>query len=257
LGCLTREVDIPGDLAREMIAYLTDRLSLSVADVVTANVHAGMQVDNLLDRYYTDDGDGNGWLVLSAASEQMTLFYGSRSTSRSRAWNVFSPLFNDRKTMRAKLLSLTDDLRQLDQMSYAEATQFLANRQQFGRGGGVVDGPLMQLAQGVDEYTFMQLFDQVAKRRALVIMLALSGHKHTHSTYPHALDTLSPEFLPEVPLDAPSAGPFQYQILPDGDYDLRPGAIAGGAGAFPYHQWQPDGAYRPNSYVPQRSSEAD
>ncbi len=257
LGCLTREVDLSPDLAREMIGYLTDKLSLSVADVVIARTSADMQVDRLLDRYYTDDGRGNGWLVLSAASEQMTLMYGSPATARSRAWNIFSPLFSDRRTVRAKLLGLTDDLGQLDGMNYQAAKRFLADRPQSGAGGSVLDGPLFELTQGVDEYTFQQLFEQVARRRALVVMLALSAHKHARGAYPDALDSLRPDFLSEVPLDALTRRPFRYEQLPEGDYDLGPGTIKEETTGLFHNWWTPPQAYRHDSYVPQRTPEAN
>ena len=257
LGCLTREVDLQPDLTREMIAYFTDKLSLSVADEVIARTSADMQVDRLLDRYYTDDGQGNGWLVLSAASEQMTLFYGTPATARSRAWNIFSPLFSNRNAVRSKLLGLTADLRQLDQMSYAEARRFLANRPQSGRGGSVVDGPLVELTQGVDEYTFSQLFERVIRRRALVVMLALSAYKHAHGAYPETLDALAPSFLQDVPLDALTNRPFQYEKLPEGNYDLGPGTIEQEAAGVLRNWWRSDEAYPTNSYVPRRSTEAD
>ena len=257
LGCLAREVDVSPDLAREMIAYLTDKLSLSVADVVSASICAGVQVDRLLDRYYTDDGSGNGWLVLSAASEQMTLFYGTPATERGRAWNVFSALFSDRETVRAKLLGLSDDLEQLDEMNYAEAGRFLANHQQSGRWGSVVDGPLFELTQGVDEYTFDLQSQRVMRRRALVIMLALSAHQQVHGAYPATLDELAPGLLATVPRDARTNRPFQYTVLPDGDYDLSPDTSGEGAEPAIHSWWAPTDAYRAGSYVPQRRSEAD
>jgi hypothetical protein len=254
LGCLTREVDLHPALAAEMIAYLTDQLSLSVADVVTAKVRAGVEIDRLLDRYYTDDGHGNGWLVLSAACEQMTLFYGVPPTERSRAWNVFSPLFSNRRAVRAKLLGLNDDLRKLDQFDYEAAKQFLASRPQSGRGGNVLDGPLFELTQGVNEYTFDQLFEQVMRRRALVVMLALSAYKHTHGEYPGTLDVLVPDVLSEVPHDALTSRAFQYEKLPENDYDLGPVATEQGTANVPHNWWISPQDYRPGSYVPQRGA---
>lgn len=253
LGCLVREANLSPDLAGEMITFLTDELSLSVANTLRARVSADTDVDRLLDRYYTDDGHGNGWLVLSAASEQLTLFYASPATDRSRVWNIFSPLFSDRRTVRAKLLGLTDDFRQLDQMTYEEAQHLFANRSQSGRGGSVLDGPLLELTQGVDEYTFQQSFEQVARRRALVVMLALSAHKHARGVYPETLDALTPDCLTEVPLDALTGRPFRYERLAEGDYDLGPGVTEEETTALFDNWWTPPEAYRPNSHVPQRT----
>ena len=142
-------------------------------------------------------------------------------------------------------------------MSYEEAQRFLANRPRSGRGGSVLDGPLFELTQGIDEYSFDQFFEQVTRRRALVVMLALSAYQHAHGEYPDTLDTLVPDLLSEVPFNALTNQPFRYERLPEGDYDLGSTAIDGDA-ASAFHGWgTPPQAYRHNSYVPQRTPEAN
>lgn len=253
LGCLAQEADVPPALARETIAFLKDGLSLSVADEVIRAVQADQQIDRLLDRYYTDDGHGDGWLVLSAASDLFTLGLGPRPTERTRLWNVFSPLFSGRKTVRAKLTSQTDDFRQLDGRDFDAARRFLASRSRSQHGGSVLDGPVFELTQGIEEYKFNAVFRRVTLRRALVVMLALSAYKHDHAEYPDTLDALAPAYLADVPLDAFTQRPFRYQKTSEATYELGP------ARQLPdeLHQywWMSELGYGADSYLPQRSPE--
>jgi len=224
LGCLAQEVELPPEPAREMIAFLRDELSLSVADAVIHAVDADQEIDHLLDHYYTDDGHGDGWLVLSAASDRIAVTFGywSPPGARSRLWNMFSPLFNGRSGVRHKLVSLNEDLRQLDGLDFEAAKGLLASRAQSPRGGSVLDGPLIGMTQGIDEYRFNATFQRVVRRRALVVMLGLSAYKHEHAEYPDTLDALTPAYLAEVPLDVFTQQPFRYQKVSASEYGLGP-----------------------------------
>jgi hypothetical protein len=208
-------------------------------------------VDRLLHRYYTDDGEGDGWLVLSAASEQFDFGFGPPPAHRSRLWNVFSPLFNGRKTVREKLLRLADDLKQLDALDYEAARRLMSSRTQSARAASVLDGPLIHKTQGIDEYSFDVVFGRVAQQRALVVMLGLSAYKHDLQKYPDTLDSLTPEYLAEVPLDAFTQEPFVYERVSDADYRLGP--IVPLTTWMYYERWMSEYGYRPDSYVPQRS----
>jgi hypothetical protein len=226
-------------------------LSLSVADEVIHSVQADQQIDRLLDRYYTDDGHGDGWLVLSAASDLFTLGFGPSPTERTRLWNVFSPLFSGRQTVRAKLMIQTEDFRQLDGLDFDAARRSLASRSRSQHGGSVLDGPVFQLTQGIEEYEFNAVFRRVTLRRALVVMLALSAYKHDHAEYPDTLDALAPEYLADVPLDALAQQPLRYQKTSEATYELGP------AHEFPdelyQNWWMSELGYEANSYLPQRS----
>lgn len=223
LACLVQERDIPPLLAREMIKFLETELSLSVGQAVAFHSGLHQDIQQVLDRYYTDDGDGNGWLVLSAAHDVQFMFGMGASMPRSGFWNLFSPLFNDRRTMAARFARQLQGLARLDSVSYHGGVGIAGRQRQPGRGISVLDGPLLKATSGLDPESFQVAFAQVMRRRAIVVMLALSAHKHEHGEYPATLDALVPDYLDEVPLDAFTHRPFRYRWDSPVSYDLGPG----------------------------------
>ena len=253
-GCLIQEVDLPPPLAREMVTFLKDELPFSVTDAMIRAARVEQQIDLLLDRYYTDDGHGDGWLVLSATTDRSPWAYGPRPTSRGRFWNVFSPLFSSRKDIRAKLTRVREDFRQLGTMDYDETQRFLTTQQQSPRASSVLDGPLMQLTQGIDIYSFDGVFSCVMRRHALVVMLALSAYRHEHDTYPDTLDALSPAYLTEIPLDIVTRQPFSYERVSDVEYKLGPGGNESLPDDLYQQSWMSRLGYQSDSYLPRRIS---
>jgi hypothetical protein len=222
LACLVQERDLPLPLAREMISFLETELSLSVGQTVA--FHSGLHEDiqQLLDRYYTDDGDGNGWLVLSAVHDVQFMFGMGSSTPRSGLWNLFSPLFNDRRTMAAKFVRQFQVLERLDSVDYRGGRRIAVLQRQPEHGISVLDGPLLEATSGIDPESFQVAFAQVMRRRASVVMLALSAYKHERGEYPATLEALVPNYLEKVPLDAFTHEPFRYARDSPSSYDLAP-----------------------------------
>jgi len=252
LACLVQERDIPPPLAREMIKFLETELSLSVGQTVAFHSGLHRDIQQLLDRYYTDDGDGNGWLVLNAAHEVQFMFGMGSSTPRSGFWNLFSPLFNDRRAMAAKFVRQFQALGRLDSVDYRAGRTIAVLQGQPGRGISVLDGPLMQVTSGIDPESFQVGFVQVMRRRAIVVMLALSAYKHEHGEYPATLEGLVPDYLGEVPLDAFTHGPFGYTRDSPSSYDLGP---ARSLDEELYQGWPLEGLGFPaDSYLPRRGA---
>jgi len=122
--------------------------------------------------------------------------------------------------MRAKLSGLSEALAGLDELDFEQARERLSRWNSI-RDPSVLDGPLMSLAQGVDDWGLAQVFQQVAQARALIVALALSAFKHDHDTYPEKLDTLTPTYLDAVPLDAYCHEPMRYERAAGGlSFDL-------------------------------------
>lgn len=220
LGCMLQEKDIPPDEAARMIAFLRDELSLSVTSTAEHILHGHGDVERILDKYYTRDESGDGWLVLSAAAEIAPSLTG-RVEFRSGFWNIFSPLFHGRAMMRQRLTHLSEELRCLDELSCQEAIAQLTRRGAARPRPSVLDGPLTGMTAGVHEGSLRWAFYQVTQVRAAVVMLALSAFKHEHGHYPATLNELVPAFLDEIPLDAFAHEPFVYERLGDSRYDLR------------------------------------
>ncbi|HUU94881.1 MAG TPA: hypothetical protein VM487_04010 [Phycisphaerae bacterium] len=250
LACLVQERDIPPLLAREMVEFLKTKLSLSVGQTVAFHSGLHQDIQQLLDRYYTDDGEGNGWLVLSAAHDVQFMFGMGPSAPRSEFWNLFSPLFNDRRTMAAKFVRQVEALERLDSVDYRGGRAIVTGQRQPGRAVSLLDGPLMKVTSGIDPEFYQVGFAQVMRRRAIVVMLALSAYKHEHGEYPATLEALVPSYLDEVPLDAFTHEPFRYTRDSPSSYDLGP--------ARPlddelYQTWPlRDFDFPADSYLPQR-----
>ena len=250
LACLVQERDLPLPLAREMISFLETELSLSVGEAVAFHSGLHRDIQQLLDRYYTDDGDGNGWLVLSAAHDVQFMFGMGPSAPRSEFWNLFSPLFNDRRAMAAKFVRQFEAPGRLDSVDYRAGRTIAVLQGQSGRRISVLDGPLLEATSGIDADSFQLGFVQVMRRRAIVVMLALSAYKHGQGEYPATLDALVPDYLDEVPLDAFTHEPFRYTRNSPSSYDLGP---ARSLDEELYQTWPLKGLDFPaDSYLPQR-----
>ena len=252
LACLVQERDIPPLPAREMVEFLKTELSLSVGQTVAFHSGLHRDIQQLLDRYYTDDGDGNGWLVLSAAHDVQFMFGMGTSTPRSGFWNLFSPLFNDRRTMAAKFARQFEALGRLDYVDYDGGRAIVTGQRQPGRAVSVLDGPLMKVTSGLDPEPFQVAFAQVMRRRATVVMVALSAYKHERGEYPETLELLVPTYLDGVPLDAFTHGPFRYRRNSPSSYDLGPARPLDDE----LYQAQPlrDFDFPADSYLPQRGA---
>ena len=224
IGCETRERPWPPKAACAMIALLSEELTLRVSTAMLNVIQFDQELEAVLDRYYTDDGAGNGWLVLSAANNIAAQMYITPASERSRGWNICSPLFYGRAKIRNLLEEIPQRYRVLDEMSWDAARQYCLADGLTPRGRPtVLMGPVADMAKGIPSYRFEQEFLRVAQRRALVVMLALAAHKHDHGHYPESLDLLAPAYVDAVPMDAHANAPFAYTVLPDGAYQLRPG----------------------------------
>lgn len=221
LLCMTREVDLPRDLAGEMIAFLRDERLLWVSRSVSRKVGLAGRVQAFVDRYYTDDGTGRGWLVLSAASDQIPRSLAMRTGPRGRFWNLFSPLFNDRETVTRRLAALQRNIERLDELDYFSGRQLVVTGG-YRRSGSVLNGPLAGVSGGINSVDYDTLFGDIAHNRAAVVMLALSAYKNEHGRYPHTLEALQPDYIDEIPLEAFTHERFVYEAENDGSYVLRP-----------------------------------
>jgi hypothetical protein len=59
-----------------------------------------------------------------------------------------------------------------------------------------------------------------ARRRILIVALALEQYRDKHGAYPETLAILAPEFLKTVPVDFMDGRPLRYQLNGDGHYRL-------------------------------------
>jgi hypothetical protein len=218
---LAQEHDLPPRVAADTITLLTDELPFRFSDAVARLSLGSGGVDAFLDRHYTDDGTGNGWLVLSSMDQHPFMVGSAMTTPRSGAWNLLSPIFNDRRTVAGKLTGLEKTLTRLDEQDYGTA---LASLRVWGLQHvkvNVLDGPVGSMLNTIDLSGLEPVMLDVMWRRAVVVMLALSAYKHDQGTYPETLAELVPRYLSAVPTDLLANKPFVYERHDASGYTLR------------------------------------
>jgi hypothetical protein len=218
---VTQEVDLPPASARNLIHLLSGELSLSLNETAAAMTLGSAETQAFLDRHYTDDGRGNGWLVVSTMEIRWPFLFAGTSVPRSKFWNLFSPAFNDRRTVAAKLTALSDRLREFDRLDYPGALAVLRQQRPPQERLSILDGPLVGAARDLDADSLRPVFAVLTWRRPAVVMVALSAYKHDHGVYPADLGGLVPEYLDQVPNDLVTNAPFVYTRTDASSYELR------------------------------------
>lgn len=171
--------------------------------------------ERILDLAYTNDGQGNGWLVLSRLNDAHGLMWAT--PERSGAWNLLSPLFNSRQTVAKKLKAYRNACELIERLPYAKAQTAAESADSNASFFSILDGPLAML--GTDrfvEYGYGTVVRRTAMQRACITAAALSAYRREHGLYPATLDALVGDYLQTVPLDPYSDEPFRYQQLQEG-----------------------------------------
>ncbi|MBN2445228.1 MAG: hypothetical protein JXO22_00755 [Phycisphaerae bacterium] len=226
LRCVTRERPLPPGLAHELIVLVSDELGTSLSEAVAQYCGFHIGIDRLLDPYYTDDGRGNGWLVLSHSADVLTSQISApkvQTIPQSAFWNLFSPVFDDRATVRDKLLHMRSEIGQFDTLEFPVAERLTESLfTEYAEATPVVlDGPLWLTGMRLHKFLFASIYQTVAQRRAAVVMLALSAYRHDHDDYPESLGELVPQYLDKVPLELCARKSFSYRRMGATDYELR------------------------------------
>jgi hypothetical protein len=227
---LSQERDLPPGPTAETISLLMEDLPFRFSDALARVGWSTAGVQAFLDQHYTDDGAGNGWLVLSrqwfeqpgAPLRAWTPTSTPTPTPpRNRAWNLLSPAFNDRKAVRTKLSRLERFVSRVDSLNaiaaLAEIEAIFQQRPRFN----MLDGPVDDLFEQLRYAQVGSLLLDVVWRRAAVVMLALSAYKYDRGEYPDSLAELVPIYLPAVPLDLLVNEPFVYERRGPAGYVLR------------------------------------
>lgn len=243
LNCRAHETPIPLPLAQTLITTLRDELGLHLADQFgPKGVGAtDASINELLDQFYTDNGHGDGWIVLSAAPTIMLAF--NRPAPPAAAWNVLAPLYRSRAEMRTRLAGM----RQVFAAFENEPARQIKEKVTRVLRPEPRDGPLVEVVAKTTVSDFGRAMETLIRRRAAVVLVALSAYRAAHGSNPEHLDDLVPEYLPELPLDAYTARSFIYQRKGD-EFELRP-ALALTPDFIPYTWALVQFGYRADSYV--------
>jgi len=189
------------------------------------------KLDHLLDGAYTDDGAGNGWLVLSRFDGLTQPIWSSEP--RSGAWNVLSVLYNDRKTIAAKIRRYRQACEQAGVFQYQKAKPAVEQIESSARCFTILDGPFAQAKFGTQTAYLHRLVTLESERRiGTCTSIALSAFRHDRGTYPSLLDELLGRYLDRLPNDPFDDGPIRYRPLNDGNdyllYSIGPDGIDDG-----------------------------
>lgn len=162
-----------------------------------------------LDLSYTIDADGDGWLVLSRLSN---MYMNPQLVLEPRfgLWNAASPLFNNRRTVAAKIKRIGESLAAVDQMSFAQAWDKLGQMQEHYL-FSLMDGPLTNAsATQFARSRWRGLVGRTASYRATLVAIALSTYRGEHDEYPSSLEALVGPYLDAVPVDPFDGHPLRY-----------------------------------------------
>ncbi len=240
---MTLERDISPALAADMdatlraISPLADRWRSAVRGEAAA-WQAGV------DACFTRDADGNGWLdVTVQAPYLLAVNRWSAPTAPpcSRAWNLASVFYNDRRTVEAKLRRFVALLERVGTQPYADALSAFHGIEGHAAPFNVFDGRSFSAMTRISSRrAFQTVANGEASRRATRLIVALQRFKAEHGDYPDALAELVPghiDTLPPDPFGAPSftyrrEGPDGYQLYSFGvngkDDGGRPGTQRAG-----------------------------
>lgn len=172
--------------------------------------------ERILDFVYTDDGAGDGWLVLNRMDDILL-----RSTwpteSRSGAWNMFSALFNGRRTVTGKLKSYREACESVSGLPFSKARLAAERADLIGCNFSILDGPIAMLtANQIVAYGQLLVVRRTAIYRAALTSAALSAYRHDHGLYPATLDSIVGAYLQCPPMDPYGEQPLRYRPLEGG-----------------------------------------
>lgn len=178
-------------------------------------------VEDVLQRFYTDDGRGDGYMIGTA---ETTKIYDDFGVVRPRAaflldaiGPVRSVLLPSRKSINARIdafmaAAAVDD--QLPPWRHDERTSD-ARWVELMRSGIYTVVPIAESLSGngyqgptTSAFAKRDVFE--ARRDGALVVLALEAARRRTGAYPATLDDLVPVFLPRVPLDPFDGQPLRY-----------------------------------------------
>jgi hypothetical protein len=166
-------------------------------------------IERKLDLCWTDDGQGNGWLVLSHLDDMWAPNWAPRP--RCGAWNLLSPLYNDRRTVAGKIARLGAIYERVGELAYAEALSTL-EAAQARPAFNLADGPLALAAVLQQSRAYELVVRNAAWRRGTILAVGLSAYRHAHGGYPASLaPLLDGGYVASLPLDPYVDEPLRYR----------------------------------------------
>ncbi|UCG17587.1 MAG: hypothetical protein JSV19_06055 [Phycisphaerales bacterium] len=208
LQCLARECELTRTQAARMSNIVCGTTLDRATMWRTATAIQLAELERIIDAGWTDDGYGNGWLVLSHLNSTWQPDW--TSSPRVGAWNMLSPFFNDRRTVRGKVALLREVYESAADLPYREAMSVL-EAVESPRMFNLTDGPLSLSLMFPISNMCRRSVSTSASRRATIVALALSAYRHDHGEYPVSLEELLNGYLDVIPMDPYADDVLRYR----------------------------------------------
>ena len=186
-----------------------------------------------MQRIYTDDGSGDGRLVLEVNKDQnlfqlLAMVNDMRGTSSDRLLNnsglamLTLPAANlvvaSRKVMTVTYDRVTNEaLARLAEPYWQQRDKPSLDEFQSGEGGplGNFKYLFVKMLTPAHEKLLRRKTASEAELDGTLIGIALEAYHRKHNKWPAALAELSPQYLPQLPSDVITGGPLVYKIVDD------------------------------------------
>lgn len=216
---LAREAAAAGILSQADLRHLAHALAVAPAPSLELDFSAETaQIDDFLQRFFTDDGSGDGHTVYSTMPV-LHRQWGTPDPAAKLLVRAALPALSAQHVSRAQLRHLSHEA-----IAAAERDQRLplwrrgertcdVSRAKLDQAMGDIFPPLLSLM--VDSATGKILISRdiaAMHREAALTVLALEAHRQAHGQYPATLAMLAPSFLPRVPIDAADGRPLRYRL---------------------------------------------
>lgn len=202
------------DLAHELAAFAGGRFELSTQS-------ESLHVQDLLQRFYTDDGKGDGYFVGGSCTPELYAEWGVPMPKAMALMRLMRPVQSVALPSRAEVIDLmkrfeaaaaADDA--LPPWRHAERTSDDAYVKMM-KAGIYTAVPFLRSLQGsLDRAPMQSSFatrDRVETLRAAAMtVLAIESSRRATGKWPTSLKELTPSYLPRVPLDPFTGAPLRY-----------------------------------------------
>lgn len=203
------------DLAHTVSAFAGGRIAIDAAPEL-------LGIEDILQRYFSDDGQGDGRFVGGPHMEKMYEEWGIARPAGLPLLRAVQPVQSALMPSRAKIM---DRARRLVAAAHAddalppwrhdERTSDGAYRTLMESGLYDVVPFLRSMQSGVDDGPFLSacvardIFE--ARRETVLTILAMEAFRRARGAWPTRLEEMVPAFLPRVPRDPFDGAPLRYK----------------------------------------------
>lgn len=203
------------DLTHDISAFASGRFTLDMTSET-------MMVEDILQRFYSDDGNGDGYYIGGSRMEELYAEWGIQKPKAMALLTAIQPVQSavmpSRREINERVRLFLDAAAADDAIppwQHAERTSDVAYAQMMNSGLYLAVPFLSSLMNGQDDGPMHRSFgdrDRVeGLRSAVLVALAIESYRREHGAWPADLAALVPSHLPRVPLDPFDGMPMRYK----------------------------------------------